>query len=243
MDYAALMEELKMRDKVIAITRVKREGESEPVREGCALAALKRALNGGTLIITENNLKCSGGCTGFGLTDGIPDTPGGFGYFIAQGRGEGFPHGERIKKTPEMGEEMLLRQPQDVMGGCNAIEVRPYSEECEPELVAALVNPDQLSALIHLFNYEKTEYDNVIAPMTSGCASVFRIPFGKLAKGENARAVIGNVDVFSRPHFPADTFFFTVSGRAFARMIEIAGESMLLSPIWRGVKRRLTQGN
>lgn len=240
MEYAAFLDELCLDKRVIAITRLKEPAPDAPqLREGCTLAAIRRVMAGATLIVTPVNATCKGGATGFGLRDGIPDVPGGFGNFLSCGGGEGCPPGERVKKTSELGEKMLLNQPQRVMEGFHAVELRPYQPHLCPDTVTVLVNPDQLSALIHLFNYEKSDYDTVIAPMVSGCASIFRIPFGELERGEAARAVIGNVDVFSRPHFDADSFFFTVPGTSFSHMLAIAGESVLVSPIWRGVKKRL----
>ena len=239
MDYQAFLRELRLEGRVLAITRLDDNQNASTIRRGCSLAALTRALDGEAVVFTADNMECSGACAGFGFSDELPPIPGGFGYFLSCGRGEGYPPGERVKRTPELGEQMLFGQPKDVMSGFAAIKVSPYREDRQPDTVACLVNCDQLSALIHLFGFESPAYDNVIAPMVSGCASVFRIPFGELARGADARAVIGGVDVFSRPHFPADTLFFTVPGVAFARMLSLLDESMLASPIWRGVQRRL----
>lgn len=239
MDYQTFLWELQLEGKVLAITRRDATHGASTIRRGCSLAALSRAMDGEAVVFTAGNLECRGACSGFGFSDDLPPVPGGFGHFLSCGRGKGYPPGERVKRTPELGEEMLLGQPKSVMEGYGAIEVSPYREGGQPDTVSCLVNCDQLSALIHLFCFESAAYDNVIAPMVSGCASVFRIPFGELARGAAARAVIGGVDVFSRPHFPADTLFFTVPGTAFARMLSLLDESVLASPIWRGVQRRL----
>lgn len=239
MKYEALVIELKLENRVIGIKRIPRITAADKIKETCILSALNRVMRGETIVATDSNIACKGGCTGLGLSDGVPDVPGGFGYFIASGRGEGFPIGERVKKTPALGEEMLLAQPQNVLDGNTAVELSPYNASENYDTVTVLVNPDQLSALIHIFNYEKVDYDNVIMPMVSGCASIFRLPFGELARGEAARAVIGNADVFSRVHFEKDTFFFTVSDRAFKDIIRNSGKSMLAAPIWKNIKKRL----
>lgn len=239
MRYKDFAQKLKLENKVTGIDRIPSCGDYRKCPEACSLAVLNRVMEGETVCLDVNNTSCKGSCTGLGLSDGIPQIPGGFGAFISHGSGDGFPPGERIKKDAKLAEEMLLKQPQDVMGGYSAIELKPYEEGDDPDLVTMLVTPDQLSTLIHLFNYECTDYDNVIMPMTSGCASVFRIPFGELKRGEKARGIVGNVDVFSRPHFPADSFFFTIPGKAFRHMLDIAGESVIASPIWKGVGKRL----
>lgn len=239
MDYQTFLQELQLEGRVLAITRREDAQGASTIRRGCSLAALTRALDGEAVVFTADNMECSGASSGFGFSDDLPPIPGGFGHFLSCGRGKGYPSGERIKRTPELGEQMMFGLPQNVMEGFTSIEVSPYREGGQPDTVSCLVNCDQLSALIHLYCYESDAYDNVIAPMVSGCASVFRIPFGELARGVDARAVIGGVDVFSRPHFPADTLFFTMPGTTFARILSLLDESMLASPIWRGVQRRL----
>lgn len=233
-----LATELKLPYGFLSIQRLQEPCESTPKGSGCSLRLLQKALEGETVFFNAADLSCRGAATGLGFSDGIPDTPGGFGHFISSGRGEGYPPGERIKCSPQLGEEMLLAQPQKVMHGYSAICVQPYGSAIASDLVTVLANLDQISALIHLFNFRKAAYDNVIAPMSSGCASVFRIPFGEL-ETEHPRAVIGNIDVFSRPHFGANTAFFTVSGEDFAQMLADAQESVLASHIWRGIKARL----
>lgn len=239
MDYQDFLDELHLEDRVLGITRLKDAQDGSALRGGCALAALQRALSRETVIFTRENVGCTGANAGFGFSDELPLIPGGIGDFLAQGHGEGFPAGEHVKRTPALGEAVFRGQPQGVMKGYAAIQVGPYAPYSVPDTVTCLVNCDQLSALIHLFCFESAAWDNVITPMVSGCASIFRIPFGELSRAEGARAVIGNVDVFSRPHFPADSLFFTVPGTAFARMLSLLDESVLTSPIWRGVRDRL----
>jgi len=236
-----LEQELKMQYGFLTIKRVGllRDFPLPDYKEkGCTLQLLKRAFAGETLYFGKENVTCHGATANFGLEDGLPKIPGGFGHFLSHGRGEGFPPGERVKCSPEIGEKMFLNQPQKVMEGFDAICVKPYEQGDNADTVTALVTPDQLSALIHIFCFRKTSYDNVIAPMVSGCASVFRIPFGELKNCE-PRAVIGNIDVFSRSHFAANTFFFTVSGKDFELMLEDIGDSVLAASIWKGVQTRL----
>lgn len=239
MDYRDFTGRLKLDGRVVGITRGTPPAPPPKLSEACTLAALNRALQGETVWVTMDNGVCHGSATGMGLTDEAPPVPGGFGYFLSCGRGAGFPVGERVKLTPELGEAMLQNQPKDVMGGHSAVRLAPYETGGEYDTVTVLANPDQLSVLVTLFTMDTAAYDNVILPMSSGCASVFRIPFGELKRGSAARAVVGNVDVFSRPHFPQDTFFFTVPAAAFARMLRQAEQSILVAPVWRGVEKRL----
>lgn len=229
---------LKLQDKVLSITRTNTPELASEIKGGCTIKAINHALKGETIIFSPENAPCKGSATGFGFTDGLPPIPGGFGNFIAQGKGEGFPPGERLKCSPEIAEQMLLSQPQNVMEGFSTVELKPYEETDAADTVTILANADQLSALITLYNYRKSSYDKVIAPMSSGCASIFRIPFGEL-KNDEPRAVISNVDIFSRPHFDKDSFFFTVSNGDFVNMLNDADDSFLITKIWKNIENRI----
>ena len=238
MDINTFAQALKLEGKIIAVKRVNDLTGTAFKQGGCNLRELNRALAGETVVFTAEQLSCGGGKKGFGFVDGLPEIPGGFGHFLTKGAGEGYPPGERLKCSVPVAEGMIACQPEDVLAGYSAILAKPYEEGDEADLVLFLANPDQLSALVILFNYRKPEYDQVIMPMSSGCASVFRIPFGELTR-EQPRAVIASCDIFSRPHFPADTFWFVVPEKNFQEMLADATDSFLIAPIWRGVSKRI----
>lgn len=112
---------------------------------------------------------------------------------------------------------MISLQPQAVMEGYAAIRVASYREDESAELVTMLLNPDQFAAVLHLFYYRKSSHDEVIVPIASGCAQLFRIPFGELRKPV-PKAVMGNLDFVSRPFLSKEIFCLTVSGTDFAQM-------------------------
>ncbi|MCL2033124.1 MAG: DUF169 domain-containing protein [Oscillospiraceae bacterium] len=234
-----LLDELKLAGNALSIILTNDEAPPDRPEGGfCTLSLLKRALNGETLCFGGHKLSCPGAKRGMGFCDRLPDIKGGFGNFISNGAGEGFPEGERIKKSPEIAESMIDMQPQDVLNGCGHIIVKPYETGDAASLISFYANCDQLSGLIQLFSYRTGEYDNVIAPLCSGCASIFRIPLGEL-KREKPRAVIGNVDSFSRVHFDNDRFFFTVSAKAFGEMLEDAHTCFFATSNWKSIKERL----
>ena len=239
MSAAYLLKELKLEGKALSIILTNDEAAPERPRDAqCSLSLLKRALNGETLCFDGKKMSCPGAMRGMGFYDGVPQIRGGFGNFISNGAGEGFPEGEKVKMTPETGEAMMRLQPADVLGGFKYIVVKPYEEGDDALIVTFIANPDQLAGLIQLFYYRAGEYDNVIAPLSSGCASIFRIPLGEL-KREKPRAVIGNVDTLARVHFDKNTFFFTVPAKAFGEMIEDAETCFFSTFNWKGVKERL----
>lgn len=238
MNIDKFLREFRLEGRALAISRIK--GESPTVMNciGCALKELNKAFSGETIIFGKTGMSCKGAQAGFGFSDDLPNIPGGFGKFLTSGAGEGYPAGERVKCSESVAEAMINNQPKKPMEGFDVLKVSPLKSCNDTELVAFLVNPDQLSALVHLYNYRKSSYDQVIVPMSAGCASIFRIPFGEMLSGRN-RAVVGNADVFSRPHFPADTMFFIVDKNSFEEMLADADSSFLSAPIWQSVKKRL----
>lgn len=242
MSYQQLREELALTHCAFSVTRIQAEASSKCRSFACTNQVFSYvAKQGEAVLLTEGDISCRGAATGLGLRDGLPDIPGTFGRFMSQGGGEGCPSGERVKCSPALGEAMLLDQPQDVMAGCNAIRIAPYCPEERGDLVCLLADPDQLSALLHLFCFRRSGCDEVMVPVVSGCAQIFRIPFGELEK-EQPKAVIGNVDFFARPHLAENLLAFTVPDHSFREMCEDVPNSFLYAPAWNGVKKRVKAG-
>jgi len=237
MDYQSFAKELNIVGKVLSVTR-KRNGEAySPIKEGCALRSLNYAFDGETIVLSVDNVHCFGGKLGFGFTSEM-NIPGGYGHFVSYGAGEGFPPGMRLKRNPEIAEQGRANNPKNVMDGYSLIEIKPFQEIDEPDLVTTLVNPDQLSALNMLFHFGRVGNDITFFPAGSGCSSIFLLPLAELRNSE-PRAVIGNADITVRGYFKADTLFFTVSGKAFKEMLQYAGESFLITPAWDKLKKRI----
>lgn len=233
-----LIATLKLDGKALSIKRLQEPAAHPAVWKGCTLNVLNHALDGETIFLSQEGLGCKGAARGFGFSDEAVSIPGGAGYFLSYGKGEGFPPGERVKCSPELGERLLDIQPRGVMDGFQSIRVKPYEDGDGADTVTFLANADQLSLLIHIFSFRKTILDEVYVPMVSGCASVFRLPFGELTK-ESPRAVVGNIDVFSRVHFGKESLFFTVSGKDFDTMVRDADSSVLAAHISGKVLERL----
>jgi hypothetical protein len=244
MTHLELAKELNLSFPFVSITRKKLSDRELgalpefPVKSGCTMRALKEVFNGTGLVLTEERCSCRGARNGFGFHDGITNMPGGFELFLTCGAGEGYPPGERLKASPEVVRDMISGQPQGVLAPYNALEFKPFEGEDKPDLVTALVNPDQLSVFATLYSYRTGAFDRVIMPMTSGCGSIFRIPMGEARTG-TPRAVIGNSDINSRFFFDPPTFFFTVTGERFREMLADAPESFIFAPVFKGVQKRL----
>lgn len=244
MTSSILFNELKLKYLPVAIILADElpEGAAslKPSKEahGCSLSALRAAAKGETIYVSKETPGCPGMKSGMGFTD-IPNIPGGIEYFLSCGRGEGFPKGERLKKTPEVAKSYYDRLPKAVMDNKYVI-FKPLdkSDKDKATLVTFLVNPDQLSALITLRDYESDALDTAYMPMSSGCSTIVKIPLAEMKK-ENPRAIIGLADIFARPLFDAEILSFTVSYKEFERMESYANDCFFQAETWDGVKERL----
>jgi len=195
------------------------------------------AMSGRTIRLTLDNVVCRGGKMGFGFCDAM-EIPGGYGPFIADGAGPGFPPGMRLKRDAELAEMGRQNGPLQVMEGYSVIEIKPYESGDNPDLVTMLANADQLSALNLLFHFGRQRNDDILFPAGSGCSSIFRLPLSELRR-DFPRAVIGNADVSSRVYFEAGTLFFTVSGSDFHQMLSDSDRSFLTAAAWKKLRNRV----
>ncbi|MCL1802628.1 MAG: DUF169 domain-containing protein [Eubacteriaceae bacterium] len=238
MNFNEFAQELGIEGKAMSITRIHEAEPNAPYKEGCAFRSLKHAMEGEQICLSEEDIKCFGGKIGFGFSDGPMQVPGGYGSFVSYGAGEGFPAGMRLKKTPELAEQGSEDIPKSTMEGYKYIQIKPYEEGDSPDLVTICANPTQLSALTLLYGYRLPGNDNAVMLSGSACSSVFQMAFAEQKK-DAPKAVIGNTDVSVRQNFDSGTFFFTVSGEAFANMLEDAGESFLIAAAWKRLKETI----
>lgn len=242
MSYSELIRELKLEDKIIAATRVSCEsGQETTVSHHCIFKAFERVLTGETLILKQGSCGCKGFDTNAGFLDEMPQIPGGYELFLSYGAGEGFRAGERLKCNPAVAASYFEKLPKQVMDGFDAIQLAPYQEGMNPDLVISFVTLDQLAAMAFLYDFRNADYDNIIAPTLAGCASLFRVPFSE-RKRDHARAVIGNIDLVSRPHMEETLVTFTVSSEAFQTMLEDTKDCFFHSPIWSSLRHRIHKG-
>ncbi|MDL2271332.1 DUF169 domain-containing protein [Methanobrevibacter sp. OttesenSCG-928-I08] len=230
---------LKLENKILSITLSNEEDESymDP-KYSCIIQDIDKLPQNTTLKISNDNLKCPGAGCGSGFNDTTPNIPGGFGYFLSYGKGEGYIEGERIKESPEIAEEMFENQPKNVLKENKFILVKHFEESDSPTSVLMKVNPDQLSVLIYLFDFQSPDYDPVYASVSAGCASVFRMPLHE-AFSASKRGVIGNLDIASRIYTDKNEVYFTVPGTEFFKMINNAGDSLLITKEWDRIRNRM----
>ena len=113
---------------------------------------------------------------------------------------EDFLLGERYLKTPELVRKFVACLPvMDIPA--RYVVMKPLHDvdltRDNVRSITFLVNPDQLSALVVLANYEGEHNENVIIPFAAGCQSI-GICTVRENQREHSRAVIGLVDLSAR---------------------------------------------
>lgn len=107
----------------------------------------------------------------------------------------------------------------------------------EPEVVLFLVNPDQLSALVILANYDLPGNDGVAALFGSGCDSLVLFP--RLERTGKRRGIIGLTDISVRKMLPPEILSFALPfDRALELETNVPG-SFLERKVWQGIRERL----
>jgi uncharacterized protein (DUF169 family) len=224
------------------ITDTPRDIPHAPVPEGwrCLVCDLDKVRRGASLFFDETAVSCSGGkiYAGFEKTRS-PE----FRYFLSYGK-EGVVHGERYKKTPEMVDETVSRMTSLPSQG-KGLLFRRWDNLCaddDPEVVIFFAQPEVLSGLFTLANYDRVDPDGVICPFGSGCSSIIHYPWLEQQK-ESPRAVLGMFDPSARKCVAPDILTFAVPMKKFARMVTDMGESFLTTETWETVKKKIRQSN
>lgn len=235
---------------------------------GCIMVLFAQAAaKGRSAAFDRDNFGCLGGGVGLGFGRQYERFPLGgieaFKYFLStgiesQGRAdlvekacnmgrkemvENFLQGERYKKSPELVENFLKELPvmevpskyvvfkplKDLKGGEEAV------------VVVFLADPDQLSALVALANYDRPGVENVLTPMGAGCHQIGVYAFRE-AQRNDPRAVIGLTDLSARKNvrhlLGKDVFTFAIPYRRFKEMEANVEESFLARSTWRDLMEK-----
>ncbi|MCE5322085.1 DUF169 domain-containing protein [bacterium] len=208
---------------------------------GCVMAMFSAAAKGKTAVFDYQTTTCGGGRIGLGFCEEFEGPPGGIEYFLSTGRGEGFPEGEGYKKTPRLAKAFVDCLPRQTIPFDYVIFKPLDSIDTEvetPVLVSFLVNPDQLSALVVLANYDRATNDNVKIDFGAGCHSIFLLPYAEVGKA-NPKAVVGAIDITARPYVDPDTLTFTLPWQMFIEMEADVPDSFLEKKDWKKVRKRI----
>ncbi len=213
-----------------------------PDTRRCAMALVTAvAKAGGSAVFDEATIGCPGGAAGLCFGPRYEGMPGGIGYFLSTGRGEGYPEGERFLATPDLAERWTASLPRIDTGKtylvCKTLaDVDPDVEEAAS--VTILGNADQISGLHCLANFHRSDGEGVVATWGAACHTVCLRPVhqGTLP---DPKAVIGFTDPTARPMIGADTLAFSMPWSLFLTMEHNAPDSFLFHHTWELVAKRL----
>jgi len=207
-----------------------------PSAHMCMIGVLASARKGVPLYFKADSIGCRGGKRYTGFAEELSPQ---FEYFLSCGI-PGKLDGERYKKSPEIVRSMVTIQPKFVAPARTIVFKRfDMLEELDnPDVIIFFANPDVLSGLFTLANYDETEPNGVYCPFSAGCGSIIQYPYLEKTS-DRPRAIIGMFDVSARPYVPKETLTFAVPINKFMRMLDNMEESFLITRSWEKVRKRL----
>ncbi len=233
-------------------------------KNSCVMYLFSAAAKGKVAVADNETFGCFGGGTGLGFSNQYFNFPGGiecFYHFLSTGnenfeRGKGvakniekfvskeflddFLKGERYQKSPELVKKFvdslpIMEIPKRYVLFKPLKDVDPSKEE--PVVVVFTANPDQLSALVILANYNRENNESVTIPYAAGCQVICLYPY-KEAQSDNPRAVVGLIDVSARKNLKRmgrNLFTFAVPYKMFKELEDNVEDSFLQRPTWKSL--------
>ena len=232
---------------------------------GCIMWLAASAAKGKAAACDRKTFGCFGGGVGMGFGDQYVNFPGGkecFCHFLSAGNDQweqgqlaaekvkpflrneaydNFVSGERYLKTPERVHQFIKNLPiTDIPA--EYVIFKPLAgvdlEEETPRVIVFFTDPDQLSAMVVLANYDRPDNHNVVIPYAAGCQTIGIYPYQE-AQAERPRAVVGLTDLSARVYIRkqlADSLMtFTVPLAMFKEMESNVAGSFLERPTWQGL--------
>ncbi|HTX88393.1 MAG TPA: DUF169 domain-containing protein [Bacteroidales bacterium] len=228
------------RELPVAFFYTKDRGDIPAARQdkpwSCLICELAQVRKGESLAWNEKNLKCGGSMRYLGYTQKMRKN---FEYFLSCGI-PGEMEGERYIRTPEMVKELMEHTVVPDRKGEWIVFKRWDKLESgdEPIAVIFFANPDTLSGLFTLANFDQVDGHGTVAPFGSGCSSIVHRAIEE-SKKENPAAVLGMFDPSARPCVPRDTLSYSVPMKKFEKMVGYMDESFLITDTWKEIRKHL----
>ena len=225
-------------------------------KRGCVPFLLKAAGNGKTGVFSRETYGCFGGGIGLGFGNTYKNFPGGIEYFLSTGNKDFcqteqgkiisqqmhyLQDGEGYHKSPEISKKFVEQLP-IVDIPYEYVVYKPLKDvkkDEEVKLVIFLANPDQLSALSVLANYNRQTIDNVALYFGAGCQQTCLMAYRECDK-EFPKALVGLTDISVRKIFNRDILSFTVPYKMFLELEDNANDSnvFLNKKEWQEILKR-----
>lgn len=207
----------------------------KPKGWSCIVCEIARVREGRSLVYDAERVTCGGGRRYLGFTDKMRP---GFEYFLSCGNER--MEGERYLQNPGLVKEFMKSQKILPVSGMNLVFKRwdKLEEADDPDVVIFFAEPDVLSGLFTLANFDQSEPNGTYTPFGSGCASIIHHPYLESLSGK-PRAVIGMFDPSARKCVPENVLTFAIPMKRFEKMIGYMEESFLITDTWSTIRKRL----
>lgn len=258
---------LKYEPVAILWSNEKPEGamQFEKGRFGCVMAAFGAvAEKGKTYVFDAETYGCPGAGVGLGFGDAYQQFMGGTSGFCGflscgnsdtpEGRAmveqaskyirgsmlEHFAHGEGYRKSPAAVAKYIKALP-IMQVPTKYVVFKPLSQVKSGETIQSitfLANPDQISALVILANYDSDDNERAIIPHVAGCQSVGIYGYRE-AKNSPQRAVVGLNDLSARKtlrRLGKDLMTFTVPPEMYAQIEKDLAGSFTDRDTWKSLQ-------
>jgi len=113
-------------------------------------------------------------------------------------------------------------------------------EQDNPQVVTFFGNPDLISGLHGLANFDAATPYDVIAPFGTACDSIVGFPMYELA-ADQPKAVMGGLDPSVRTRFKPHHLTFSAPWPKFSGMLENMDKSFLALKDWSNLKSRFSR--
>ena len=208
-----------------------------PKNSRCILGVLRlaRKRRQAAAVMNHESL-CPGGMVYANLEGAVADF---IPAFVSTGM-EGVFEGERYCKSPEVVIQYLdqVRLKADPLPYRIFKPVDMLTGNEVPEVVVFFENPDVLSGLYTLVQFETGDNESIIAPFGAGCAGIYTWVKRYLELGLE-RTVIGGFDPSARPFLAPDELTFAMPYTLFSRLMSCYRDSFLFTHSWQTIKKRI----
>jgi uncharacterized protein (DUF169 family) len=214
---------------------------------GCVASTMVAVARGKTAVFDRKSFGCPGGGVGLGFGDQYRQCNMAIDDLLSNGNEEvaarmqrrsKMAEGERFFKSPEVVRRWVDSLPMTDVDA-EYVVMKPLSEVSDdevPEVLVFLVNPDQLSALVVLADYQHGTGESSIARFGGACQSIL-VAYAE-ARTDHPRGVIGFFDIAQRPKVDRDMLSFTAPWSLYVEMEANVSGSFLEMEDWRKLQER-----
>ena len=203
---------------------------------GCIIPLILASGKGKTVVFDKNSTGWDCSAFHLGYKDWI--FPG-IEYFLSHKMLFGS-NCERFVKTPKLAKNYVksIRFKKKSEGYSIFKALEKFTESEKPELVIFLANPDQLSGLVYLLQFDNPESDDrIVTKFASACGSIITLPLQYARKGEK-KAFWGLHDISARTRFSKELMSITMPYELLEDIYKNINDSFLITERWQKIAKR-----